>query len=255
LLAEQGDGLVEAALRTEAASLDADAAEARLAAIEGEQMALAEGLRRLGGEQVTAEDRLAGMQRGRDAAAHAQAAEQALAEARAAAERYGRLHLARRLLQAGIDRFRNEQQTPLLRAAGGHFALLTGGRYARLAAEEDEKGRVLLRAVRGDGSDCAVEALSEGTRDQLYLALRVAWIEHHAAHAAPLPFVADDLLVHFDDARAAAALDLLARLGAKTQVILFTHHDHIAALAARQAGVHLQRLPPQAGGLAARSAA
>ena len=255
LLAEQGDGLAEAELRAEAASLDADAAQARLAAIEGEQVALAEGLRRLGGEQATVEERLAGMQRGRDAAAHAQAAEQALAEARAAAERYGRLHLARRLLQAGIDRFRNEQQTPLLRAAGGHFALLTGGRYARLAAEEDEKGRVLLRAVRGDGSDCAVEALSEGTRDQLYLALRVAWIEHHAAHAAPLPFVADDLLVHFDDARAAAALDLLAQLGARTQVILFTHHDHIAALAARQAGVHLQRLPAQAGGLAARSAA
>ncbi len=50
-------------------------------------------------------------------------------------------------------------------------------------------------------------------------------------------------LVHFDDKRAAAAVALLARLGRTTQVILFTHHDHIAALAAKQAGVAVQRLP------------
>jgi uncharacterized protein YhaN len=145
----------------------------------------------------------------------------------------------------------------LLRAAGGHFALLTGGRYARLLAEEDEKGRVILKALREDGTDCAVEGLSEGTRDQLYLALRIAAVEHHTAHAEPLPFIADDLLVHFDDTRAAAAIALLARLGQATQVILFTHHDHIAELARRQPGVHLQTLPGLAPNLlpTARSAA
>jgi uncharacterized protein YhaN len=50
-------------------------------------------------------------------------------------------------------------------------------------------------------------------------------------------------LVHFDDTRAAAALALLTELGQTTQVILFTHHDHIVGLAERQAGVGLQRLP------------
>ena len=44
--------------------------------------------------------------------------------------------------------------------------------------------------------------------------------------------VADDLLVHFDDARALAALRLLTTLGRTAQVVLFTHHDHIATLAA-----------------------
>ena len=73
--------------------------------------------------------------------------------------------------------------------------------------------------------------LSEGARDQLYLALRVAIVEAHCRTAAPLPFIADDLLVHFDDTRAAAALRLLAELGRTTQVILFTHHEHIAAMA------------------------
>ncbi|TCZ65943.1 YhaN family protein [Roseicella aquatilis] len=243
LLAEQSDGLSEAALRQEAEAVEVDAATARLAEIEGQRTALAERLSALGGERNAAEGALRAMERGRDAAAHAQAAEQALAEARGAAERYGRLHLARRLLQAGIERFRAERQTPLLRDAGAHFSLLTGGRYARLAAEEDDRGRVLLKAVRADGSDCAVEALSEGTRDQLYLALRVAAVESHAEAAEPLPFVADDLLVQFDDTRAAAALALLAGLGRVAQPILFTHHEHIAELASGQPGVHVQVLP------------
>ena len=56
-------------------------------------------------------------------------------------------------------------------------------------------------------------------------------------------FIADDLLVNFDDTRAAAAIALLAQLGRTAQVILFTHHDHIAALAAEQAGAAVQRLP------------
>ena len=100
-----------------------------------------------------------------------------------------------------------------------------------------------LLAVRDDGSECRVEALSEGTRDQLYLALRVAAIEAHAGRAEPIPFIADDLLVNFDDPRATAALALLAQLGETTQVILFTHHAHIMTLASHQQGATIQRLP------------
>ena len=113
----------------------------------------------------------------------------------------------------------------------------------RLDVDYNAAGRAMLLAIRDSGVECPVEALSEGARDQLYLALRAAIVGAHAAQAKPLPFVADDLLVHFDDRRAAAAVALLARLGRTTQVILFTHHDHIAALAAEQAGVVVERLP------------
>jgi uncharacterized protein YhaN len=74
--------------------------------------------------------------------------------------------------------------------------------------------------------------MSDGTRDQLYLAFRIASIERHAQAAEPLPFIADDLLVHFDDDRGAAALNLLAELGKSTQVLLFTHHRSMKAAAA-----------------------
>ena len=169
----------------------------------------------------------------------AQEAANALADARAAAERYARLHVARVLLRAGVERFRKEQQGPMLRAAGAHFAHLTGGRYRRLIVDEDPAGKAVLMAIRDSDVECPVEALSEGTRDQLFLALRVAAIGAHAEQSEPLPFIADDLLVNFDDTRAAAALGLLAELGRTTQVILFTHHDHIAALAERQAGARV----------------
>jgi uncharacterized protein YhaN len=51
-----------------------------------------------------------------------------------------------------------------------------------------------------------VEGMSDGTRDQLYLALRIAALEQHFRANGPMPVVADDLLINFDDRRAAAAL-------------------------------------------------
>ena len=247
-LLAQGDGLLEAALREEATAigLDPDAAQARVSDIEAELALLGTERDTHTAQRTRAEATLTTMRQGHDAAAKAQEAADALAEARAVAERYARVHVARKLLQAGIEKFRAEQQGPLLRTAGAHLARLTGGRYARLSVAENEAGQSILLAMRGDDPGCPVEGLSEGTRDQLYFALRLATIEAHVAHTEPLPFIADDLLVHFDDTRATAAIALLAELGRYTQVILFTHHDHIAVLAARQAGVLVQRLPGNA---------
>ena len=238
-----GDGLAEARLREEADATDPDAARARLKEIAEGEEARAALLTELGRRQQAVETRLAAMEAGRDAAMHAQAARQHLAAAQEAAARYARLHVARTLLQAGIEALRTERQAPLLRAAAVHFALLTGGRYPKLEADETEAGQVVLQAVRTDGTRCPLAGLSEGTRDQLYLALRIAAVEQHAAGAEPLPFIADDLLATFDDTRAAAALALLAGLGARVQAILFTHHAHVAELAARVPGAEVLRLP------------
>ena len=236
-LLAQGDGLDEASLRTEASGLETDEALARQGEIELAMATLAEQRELASAARTRAQAMLAEMERGHDAAAKAQEAEDALAEARAVAERYARLRVAHVLLGASMERFRAQQQGPLLRAAGRHLALLTGGRYAGLAVDQDGSGRAMLLAVRDNGAECPVQALSEGARDQLYLSLRAASIEDHASRAEPLPFIADDLLVNFDDVRASAAITLLAQLGRTSQTVLFTHHTHIAALAARQPGV------------------
>jgi len=76
-----------------------------------------------------------------------------------------------------------------------------------------------------------VEGMSDGTRDQLYLALRIAALEQHFRANGPMPVVADDLLINFDDRRAAAALRVLAELSHSTQVMVSTHHRHLLELA------------------------
>jgi uncharacterized protein YhaN len=45
--------------------------------------------------------------------------------------------------------------------------------------------------------------------------------------------VADDILLRFDDERSAATLTILAELAARTQVIFFTHHQHMLDLACK----------------------
>jgi hypothetical protein len=200
-LAAQGDGLDEAALRAEAIGIDPDQLAARLQILGEEAADLGTKRELLSATLARAEASLETLRKGQDAAGAAQAAGQALAEAGTAAESYARLHVARVLLRAGIDRFRRSQQGPLLQAASRNFAALTLGRYARLGVDEDAGGKLLLVAAQADGAECPVNALSEGTRDQLFLALRVAAVEQHALAVEPLPFVADDLLVHFDDER------------------------------------------------------
>ena len=79
---------------------------------------------------------------------------------------------------------------------------------------------------------------STGSADQLYLALRVAAVEDSLDHGTPLPFIADDLFINFDDDRAAAGFKVLGDLAKRTQVIFFTHHQHLMAVAESAIGVY-----------------
>ena len=118
-----------------------------------------------------------------------------------------------------------------------HLARLTRGSFSGFTIEYDEKDAPLLAAQRADtGAPVPVSGLSEGTRDQLWLALRLAAIERHAAASEPLPFVGDDVFVNFDDERTIAGLEALADLGARCQVLLFTHHRHVLDLATASLG-------------------
>lgn len=175
-----------------------------------------------------------GGEAGDRAARAAERAEEVLARLRAGVDRYVRLRLGELLLRRQIERYRAENQAPLLRRAGEIFTTLTLGRFAGLHTDFEERGggdEPVLVGVRAAGGRVRVEAMSEGTRDQLYLALRLATLEKYLAHAEPLPFVVDDILINFDDQRSAATLRVLAELSRKTQVILFTHHERLKEMA------------------------
>ena len=73
--------------------------------------------------------------------------------------------------------------------------------------------------------------MSEGTTDQLFLALRLAAVEQSVAAGVHLPFLADDLFFNFDDDRSEASFRVLAELARSTQALFFTHHPHLPSTA------------------------
>jgi uncharacterized protein YhaN len=136
------------------------------------------------------------------------------------------------VLSLAIERYRDKSQGPLLKQASSLFSRITGGSFAGIRAEFAEDGRPVIVGVRSGGGDIVtVEGMSDGTADQLYLALRLAGLDVYLINNEPLPLIVDDILIMFDDDRAAATLQVLAELSHKTQVIFFTHHRHLVELA------------------------
>lgn len=224
----------EAEIRAEVADKD-DEALARLAAEAEAAHAAARQARDLAVARDTqARLALEALEQREGAAAAAQEEQDALAGIAGAIERFTRDHVAARLLTAAIERYRQQHQNPIVERASRAFAALTCGRWDGIGIDYDADPPRL--AARRDGQLLGVEALSEGTADQLFLALRIAAIEEHARRATPLPFIADDLFVTFDETRTEAGLRLLAELGATTQVIIFTHHEHVVEWGTRALG-------------------
>jgi len=146
---------------------------------------------------------------------------------------------ARRLVERRIERYREESQGPVLARASAHFHALTRGAYAGVTAELGRDDKLTLHARRPQpraNESLDLSELSDGTRDQLFLALRVASLERLGALGTRAPVVIDDALVHFDDARSRAALSVLAGLAATHTVVYLTHHAHLVELARAELG-------------------
>jgi uncharacterized protein YhaN len=230
-LVEQGAGATLAQLIEEAEAVDADALPAQLIEIAQRLAALETTRSRLDQTIGREETILTQMDGGARAAEAAEQAEAILTEIRSGVDRYVRLRLASTLLRREIERYRINHQGPLLSRASELFTQLTLESFARLETDYNDKDQPVLIGVRDDGRQVGVEGMSDGTRDQLYLALRLATLEQYLANHEPLPFVVDDILIQFDDQRAEAALQVLAALSAKTQVLFFTHHWRLVELA------------------------
>lgn len=199
-------------------------------------------LSQLVGEENT---RLAAMDGSARAADLAEEMERELAKIRRFADRYVLVKLASRVLQQAIDRYREEHQDPVLKIAAGFFQQLTLASFTGLRTDVDEAGQPVLVGVRENGSRLTVEKMSSGTRDQMFLALRLATLAWRLQTDEPMPFIIDDILINFDDARSRATLKILADLGEKNQVILFTHHRRIVEEArqlAEQGNIEIHEL-------------
>ena len=234
-LREAGDAIPADRLRAEVASVPPDELQGRhdtlvmqrRAAGEAAQAALT---------QLT-ELRIKMTQQEDDTALHTASADRqaAVASASHALEEALLLHAASSMLDLALKSVEETGDSGLLQRIGTIFETLTLGAYTRVASETDGESAAHLVLLQRDYPDerQTVDALSEGTRDQLFLALRVAEIERHLTSATALPFIGDDILQTFDDDRALAAMRVLTDLSRHTQIILLTHHRHLVDLSAR----------------------
>jgi uncharacterized protein YhaN len=230
-LALSGGGVGLAQLEQEVAEHDPDQLAAAIAD-------LAASIDELEGKRSEAASRLALEENGlrqmdgsAAAAAAADSVEHELALIAHRARVYLRLRLAERILLDNIEAYRRENQTPVLRSAAGNFAGITRGAFPELVDDVALDGRPILRARRASGEQVDVKEMSEGTRDQLYFALRLASLERYRDQGRAMPLLLDDILMTFDDGRTGAGLALLDELADRFQIVVFTHHDHIGRLA------------------------
>ena len=228
-LTRDADGLDLAAVLAEIDSSDLTLLASELAELETQLAASTDEMQTLAGERVRAEQALASIGGQADAAIAAAKRQEALAAMADASERYLKVRTASLLLRWAIAKYRDRKQGPMLARAGAIFAALTLDNYAQLRVDYDQDPPS-LGARHHSGRDVEIAGLSEGTRDQLYLALRLAALELHLAQATPLPFIADDLFINFDDSRAHAGLRALHGLAQRTQVIFLSHHHHLLAM-------------------------
>ena len=129
---------------------------------------------------------------------------------------YQALELALQNLEKASTELQRRFAPRIAQQAQGIFCKLTGGRYDRLTLAQD------LSVNAGSSEETVLRTAqwrSEGTADQLYLALRLAVARELTPEA---PLILDDALVRFDDVRHAAAMEILKEEADQKQIILFT---------------------------------
>lgn len=140
--------------------------------------------------------------------------------------------------------FEQTHQPETLAAAIPYLRELTCGKYQRLWTA---LGRRQLYVDDEIGRPWAAEQLSGGTREQLFLSIRLAMVRSLARHGVELPMVLDDVTVNFDNDRSEAAVETLLKFSEEgQQVVVLTSHRHFAQMFQNR-GIDPIWLPPSAG--------
>ncbi len=169
------------------------------------------------------------------------AVEEELQEVR---RRRDRIFLLSRLIRLAERRFREAHQPDLIRRAGRHLGRITGGRYAQfLLSDATDDDPLRLRGGDVERPLPISPPLSTGTREQAYLALRLAIVDHLDDGHEPLPLILDEVFANWDPPRRGRALDLLVAISASRQVFLLTCDPATAAAAAKRGGEVLSLEP------------
>lgn len=136
-------------------------------------------------------------------------------------EEWMRYKTAQQLVNEMVERLQAERLPRVLQQASEYLSYLTEGRYVKIDFYDEE-----LLVHRKDKFQFTGEELSQGTKEQLYLSIRFAFIEVLGA-AVKLPIIIDDSFVNFDKNRTDLIMSLLDKIKLKQQIIYFTCHAYM----------------------------
>lgn len=153
--------------------------------------------------------------------------------------------LSAAVLRRAIERYRSLHQDPLMMRANALFSRFTQGHYAELFVDTNDRGEPVILARRRDRALHDMEAMSDGTREQLFLALRIAAIERYVEMSGAVPVIFDDVFLESDESRSGKIFEALGELALRTQVIVLTHHHHLVSVGRNALGeaLRVQELP------------
>ncbi len=160
----------------------------------------------------------------------------------AVVRRWQTLSMASCLLEDVCSTFEKERQPETLREASSFLRQLTDGKYTRVWTP---LGTNRLKVDSLDGQALPLDVLSRGTREAVFIALRLSLAAAYARRGVMLPLILDDVLVNFDRNRAmhaARTLKTFAEMG--HQVLMFTCHEHISQIF-QEIDVQVRLLPAQ----------
>lgn len=143
-----------------------------------------------------------------------------------------------------IEELSKENQEEIIKITKDYFSLISDGNYEDLVIEENILIGIRKKVLSKLGNDniisydiieeeikIAYTQMSEGTKDQLFLSLRLAFITlFNQKTSKKLPFLADDIFINFDENRIKCGLKLLKEFSKTTQVIFFTHSKRVEEL-------------------------
>jgi uncharacterized protein YhaN len=129
------------------------------------------------------------------------------------------------LLERIREDYEQHRQPETLKEASSYLSQLTGGKYTRIWTP---LAHDILFVDTAEGQPLSVQVLSRGTREQLFVSLRLALVSAYARRGIHLPMILDDVFVNFDAGRTKIACRVLrdfAREG--HQLLVFTCHEHV----------------------------
>lgn len=127
------------------------------------------------------------------------------------------------LMEKSLEIYKEKNRSKLFKYASEYFKILTDSSFSGITISYLNSDNGLVVGLKGE-EQISCDAMSRGTADQLFFALRLAAIKIHLQDKKPIPIIFDDIFINFDELRVKNCINLLMDFAKETQIIIFTHH-------------------------------